>query len=274
MPPFADDGSIILIRKGPIGELRYELDYNQVVEGREPNPLLKKRRYHRNQVRPALPATAFLGPEGSYTEQALCAQFEPAERIPCASISEVFRVLAEKKATCGFVPLENMIQGPVTETFDELFQHKGNLRIVDTRLEKISHCLGVLQKKKYSEVKQIFSHQQALNQCASFLSEHLSHASRNPMASTGAAAAAVAEKKLDDAAVIAGKNALEQYGFHILAEDIADAKKNRTRFAVISSAKQEILTTSEPPLGCIRSSVTSIALDPGKGPPRYSARGA
>lgn len=182
--------------------------------------------------------TAYLGPPGSYTELALREHLTSDTAVPCFSVAEVFRAIEEGDAEAGFVPLENMLQGPVAETLDLLYQYKNRVFIEKTFLYEIYHCIGILPasgslEERKNCIKRICSHQQSLGQCSQYIRRHFPRCELCPSTSNSAAAAQVKTADLADSAVIAGRGVLEEYGFEILAEDIADVPGNQTRFALI-----------------------------------------
>ena len=155
---------------------------------------------------------AFLGPEGSYTDLALRAFNPPQEGIACNSFVEIFKAVDDGRADYGFVPLENVQKGPITETLDLLFQYHGRIFIDSTYTMKIEHCLGVLPGTKLTTVTQVHSREQALQQCASFLHETVPNAELVTARSSAAAAQHVQKNQLKHAAVIAAAGTLEASG--------------------------------------------------------------
>jgi len=108
----------------------------------------------------------YLGPAGTYTERALELYNSEAEKIVLPNIPQVFEALKSKKVDLGFVPLENVIQGPVTETLDSLFLYSPEIQIVDAIMLDIRHALGALPE--HNEIKRIMSKDTALSQCSKF----------------------------------------------------------------------------------------------------------
>ncbi len=183
---------------------------------------------------------AFLGPAGTYTEIALKQFIKFEAATPCKSIADVFRMVYERKCDAGFVPLENSVGGPISETAELLNKYKGQIRIHESHLMGISHALGVLPKAgsfghipDATEITDIYSHDQAFAQCSNYLRTHLPKAQPHHTNSSAAAIAMVREKELYTAGVIAARGSLTQGGFRIIAEGISDEKSNETRFALI-----------------------------------------
>jgi prephenate dehydratase len=112
---------------------------------------------------------AIYGEPGSYTEQAAIAYFGKGMAVkfmPCKYISEVFEAV-EKGADYGMVPIENSIEGAVTQTYDQLIGLK--LNIVGETIIRINHCLIANPGVKLKDLKKVYSHQQALGQCKEYL---------------------------------------------------------------------------------------------------------
>ena len=84
----------------------------------------------------------YLGPQGTYTEEAARAAMAEADLVPYASIESVFDAVARQEVDRGLVPIENVIQGPVTETLDNLFQRSDRVRIVNMLVLPIQHAIG------------------------------------------------------------------------------------------------------------------------------------
>lgn len=201
---------------------------------------------------------AFLGPIGSYTELALQHFLQPTEKTSCNSIEEVFSKLVSGEIESGFVPIENMLQGSVTETLDLLYKHRGKVHIDSSFTFRISHCLGKLLSKD-KQVSRIFSKDIALRQCSKFLTESYPKAQLVSTLSTAAAAKKVSDENLLDAAVIGAEQTLKELGFEIINKEIADAANNQTRFILIKSGPYKASSKSKK-----SGFVTSIVVDPGK----------
>lgn len=219
---------------------------------------------------------AFLGPAGTHSEVAFREFLPEAEGVACFSVPEIFRVLLEGTVDAGFVPIENLIQGPVTETLDSLFAHHGKVFISDSHLAPIRNALGVLSEADCGapwprKVSAVYSHEQPLRQCAKKLSEKLPGAESVPCPSTAAAMHTVKQQRLPDAAVIGAAGTLAHEGFLVLEEDISDVSPNKTRFVLVQRgsvasdlpAQSAFLSRAQKenkPLNF----VTSIVVDPGR----------
>jgi prephenate dehydratase/prephenate dehydrogenase len=185
----------------------------------------------------------FLGPQGTYTEEAAKTAASDATYIPYASIDAVFDAVLRHEVERGLVPIENVIQGPVTETLDNLYRHAQAITIVDMLVLPIQHAIGVLSPS--TVVSRVLSKDQALKQCSAYLQEHYPQAQQVEVSSTSGAMASIAEQRLNDAAAIGSAASLEQYGLHVLARNIGNVRHNKTRFAVLGP----VAAGSHPPTG-------------------------
>ena len=176
----------------------------------------------------------FLGPQGTYTEEAAKTAAPNATYIPYPSIDAVFEALLQHEVERGLVPIENVIQGPVTETLDNLYRYAAAITIVDMLVLPIQHAIGVLSPA--TRVTRILSKDQALKQCSGYLQSHYPQAQQVEIASTSAAMQLIMTERLQDAAAIGSPTALLQYGLHVLDRDIGNVKNNKTRFAILGAA--------------------------------------
>jgi prephenate dehydratase/prephenate dehydrogenase len=195
----------------------------------------------------------FLGPQGTYTEEAAKTAVPDATYLPYPSIDAVFDAVLRQEVAQGLVPIENVIQGPVTETLDNLYHYADNITIVDMLVLPIQHAIGALSPT--AQITRILSKDQALKQCSIYLQEHYPRARQVDVASTSAAMETIATERQDDAAAIGSSLALQQYGLHILDRNIGNVKHNKTRFAVLGPAA----AGSHPRTG---SDATSLVIHP------------
>ncbi len=179
---------------------------------------------------------AYLGPEGSYTHQAAESRFGAMSAyLPLNSIEAVFKVLENKEAKYGVVPIENNTEGAVGATLDCLGKYSA-LIIAELYLN-IHHSFSTLSED-LKDIKVIYSHPQGYNQCKNFLEEHfLQDVEFIPTRSTAAAAKRAKEDK--HAAAICSHIAAKIHGLPIHFEKIEDNLANRTRFLILSDFKNE-----------------------------------
>jgi prephenate dehydratase/prephenate dehydrogenase len=178
----------------------------------------------------------FLGPAGTYTEEAAKAAAGDAVYRPYTSVDEVFDAVMRHEVDRGLVPIENVIQGPVTETLDNLYHYADTVKIVDMLVLPIQHAIGALVPA--SQITRILSKDQALKQCSAYLRAHYPDAQQVEVASTSAAIDMVVTSDLQDAAAIGSQQAMQQYNLPIVDVDIGNVKNNKTRFALLGAATE------------------------------------
>ena len=172
---------------------------------------------------------AFLGPKGTFSEQAALGFFGSSiEAIPCTSIDEVFRATAAGSAQFGVVPVENSTEGAVSRSLDLFLQSP--VHIVGETSLLIRHNL-LRQHNDLSGIEAVLAHPQALAQCQGWLNTHLPNAERRAVSSNAEGARLAATEPTWVA--IASERAATEFGLHIAAHAIQDEAFNRTRFAVI-----------------------------------------
>ena len=177
---------------------------------------------------------AFLGPEGTYTEQAAVDYGPEATLVSCPSIPAVAMAVEAGEAGEGVVPIENSLGGSVTDTLDLLI-HDSSLSIRHELVVQIDHCLVVNSGTEIESIQVVYSHPQALAQCRRFLGERLPGASLVAALSTAASVREMQESNLCGAA-IASRRAAALNGASVLVEGIQDDRGNATRFVVLAPA--------------------------------------
>lgn len=180
---------------------------------------------------------AFLGPVGTFTQQAVFKHFGHAVKTkPLTSIDDIFREVEAGAAHYGVVPVENSTEGVINHTLD-MFLNNTTLHICgEIELRIHHHLMG--QVADIGAIKQIVSHQQSFGQCRCWLDRHLPNVEKR-LVSSNAEAARLASNSPGIAA-IAGKVAAEVYGLSCLVTNIEDCPDNTTRFFVIGSHKVPI----------------------------------
>lgn len=182
---------------------------------------------------------AFLGPLGTYSEEAALKQFGLGRQaVVCGSIDEVFRTLEANQADYGVVPVENSTEGAIGLTLDLLLASP--LQICGEITLPIHHCL-LSKQTDITQISHVFSHSQSLAQCHEWLNKTLPAASREAVTSNARAAQMIHELVSSDgtfAAAIASKRAAELFNLNVLAENIEDDASNTTRFLVLG--KQQV----------------------------------
>ena len=172
---------------------------------------------------------AFLGPEGTFTQQAAFKHFGHAVKtVPASTISEIFNAVETDECEFGVVPVENSTEGVISHTLDRLLA--SSLTICGEVEIRVHHNLLSLAES-LSEIRTVYSHSQSLAQCRQWLSKHLPHVEQIPV-SSNAEAARLATLN-EGAAAIAGVTAAEVYNLPMLATNIEDESNNTTRFFII-----------------------------------------
>lgn len=183
----------------------------------------------RNAQKPI--TVAFLGPEGSFSHEAAKTAFGSSSGyLSCRRIGEIFSKVDLGDADLGVVPLENSLEGPINETLDRLLEY--SLSIVGETQLRVNHNLIVHpETESLSQIERLYSNPQALAQCETYVSKHLSHAEVIMTASTARGVEHVLRDK--SGAAIGSKVAAELNELKIFASNIEDRPNNYTRFVVV-----------------------------------------
>lgn len=172
---------------------------------------------------------AYLGPEGTFTQQAVLKHFGNAVKaVPEATINDIFSTVENGGCQFGVVPVENSTEGVISYTFDRFLVSP--LNICGEVEIQIHHNLMAKDTDR-SLIKEIFSHQQSLAQCRQWLEKNFSNIKLRAV-SSNAEAARLASITPNSAAV-AGRPAAELYNLDILEKNIEDESNNTTRFIII-----------------------------------------
>jgi prephenate dehydratase len=177
----------------------------------------------------------FLGPLGTFTEQALKTQpdLAAAEHVLFRTMPDVLDAVDTGEVDLGFVAIENSIEGTVNLTQDELaFSH--DLLIQREVVLDIEHCLMAKPGTTLTDVKVVLSIPVASAQCHAFLRNTVGQADLRAANSTAEAARIVAEDPAPGLAAVAPRASADLYGLEVLAADIADHPGNQTRFVVVA----------------------------------------
>jgi chorismate mutase/prephenate dehydratase len=172
---------------------------------------------------------AFLGPEGTFTQQAAIKHFGHAvNTVPAATISEIFNVVENGHCQFGVVPVENSTEGTISYTLDRFVSSP--LKICG-EVEIRVHQNLLTTAESLNDITEVLSHQQSLAQCRHWLDNNLPHVKRTEVSSNAEAAKLAAPSQ--NKAAIAGKLAAELYGLNIIEHNIEDEPNNTTRFVII-----------------------------------------
>ncbi|MBU4609334.1 prephenate dehydratase [Achromobacter sp. GG226] len=172
---------------------------------------------------------AYLGPQGTYSEQVALAHFGHAvTALPCVTIDEVFRAVESNRADVGMVPVENSTEGAVNRTLDLLLSSP--VRILGENSLVVRHCL-MTRSGTLEGVTRVMAHPQALAQCQGWLTQHAAGIPREAVSSNAEAARIAAEDPT--VAAIASESAASLWQIQVVAASIQDDPHNRTRFLAI-----------------------------------------
>jgi prephenate dehydratase len=175
---------------------------------------------------------AFLGPEGTFSHQALREAPPPpgAQAVPVATLYRTMMAVADGAADLALLPIENALEGSVDVTLDTLAADGADLTIVGESLQPIRNSLIAAAPIAIEAIKTVYSHPQATGQCARFLRERLPSARIVAASSTAEAVRAVAAARRPDEAALGNRLAAELYGGHTLIDHVDDEPDNVTRF--------------------------------------------
>ncbi len=179
-------------------------------------------------------SVGYLGPIGTFTEQALFSQHDLAdlERIRFGSIVEVLRAVEDGSIDYGFTAIENMIEGSVNAAIDTL-AFDADLLIQREVVINVSLNLLVQPGVTIDAIRHVRSIPVAYAQCRRYLADHLPDAAVEATNSTADAARELADTGARDTAAIAPLRSAEVYGLEVLASDIEDHPQNQTRFVMV-----------------------------------------
>jgi prephenate dehydratase/chorismate mutase len=173
---------------------------------------------------------AFQGEHGAYGEVASRRLVPAGAYIPCMEFIDVFRGVEEGDFDLGVVPVENSLEGAVTQVNDLLTTT--NLNVIGEAKVKVNHCLLATEDTDYREIRLVYSHPQALAQCRGFLMRN--KLEPRPFYDTAGAAKMLARENPRAAAAIASALSAELYDLTIVKEGIEDGPSNTTRFLLLS----------------------------------------
>jgi prephenate dehydratase len=176
---------------------------------------------------------AFLGPPGTFGEEAALRYDAAAELVPFTSHAAVIAAVGAGTVDAGIVPVENSIEGAVNETVDLLI-HEAASMICYELVVPVEQCLLVLPGMRAEDIRVIRSHPQGLGQCRGYIERFFPDARLEASLSTAGAVEGLAATA--GAAAIATRRAAELHGAEVLAAGIQDRSSNATRFVVLSTS--------------------------------------
>lgn len=199
---------------------------------------------------------AFLGPEGSYSHLAakrfLTTEAKKEKKagewdecVPFRNFAEVLNALVSGKVDASAIPIENSIQGGVSQNLD-LLQSMDGLYAVKEEVLRVDHRLVHKEGIALSEIGRVYSHRQALDQCSAYLSKELPFASLRETESTGFGLSRAYEDESGKSASIVGAHTeVLRSGFVMDDECISDEKNNYTHFLLIKKGENALPKNSE-----------------------------
>ncbi|MCR5485231.1 MAG: chorismate mutase [Clostridiales bacterium] len=171
------------------------------------------------------------GTEGAYSQIACDKLFKSANIMYFNSFDSVFGAVEKGLCRYGILPIENSSYGSVTQVYDLMREH--SFYIVRSIKLRVGHCLLAKPGCKKEDIKEIFSHEQAIGQCSRLI-DGMKGVKVTAYANTAAAARKVAESDRNDVAAISSHECAGIYGLNVLGYDVQDAEANYTRFICIS----------------------------------------
>lgn len=183
----------------------------------------------------ATATVSYLGPEGTYTQEA-CGQFfeKQGTYVPYETVNDAVEALVDGKSGYAVIPQENTIGGAVTDYVDILIARPEVTVVGEVELP-INQNLLVLPGTALAEIKTVYSHKQGIAQGQNWLRENLPDAEVTEVSSTAEGAKMVAEGKDPSCAAIASAACADVYGLEVLAAAIQNNDSNKTRFYVLST---------------------------------------
>jgi prephenate dehydratase/chorismate mutase/prephenate dehydratase len=189
----------------------------------------------------ARPLIGFQGEHGAHGDNAARTYNPDFVSIPCLEFSDVFKGVERGHLDYGIVPVENSLEGVVTQVNDLLVET--SLNIVGEINIPVHHCLLTLPETDHRSLRVVYSHPQALAQCREFLARN--RLEPRPFYDTAGAAKMLSEQRPAAAAIIANRMCEMIYNLELIKENIEDHESNSTRFVVLSAR-----TSQEPGNKC------------------------
>ena len=180
---------------------------------------------------PQAPIVACQGVEGAYSQIACEKIFKSPFIMYFKNFEAIFTAIEQGMCQYGILPIENFTAGSVKKVYDLMIRH--NFCIVRTFRLKVDHNLLVNPGTKLSDIKEVYSHEQAINQCGDYL-HSLPGVNVIPVGNTAIAAQMVAQSGRKDVAALSSRACADLYGLECLKYSVQDKGNNRTRFICIS----------------------------------------
>lgn len=181
---------------------------------------------------PKYASVACQGVEGAYSQLACQRVFSTPSITYFSTFDGVFSAIEDGLCSYGILPIENSTAGSVNKVYDLMMKHQFSI-VRSVRL-KVDHNLLALPGTRLSQIREIFSHEQAINQCGGFLRSLGSQVTVHVVENTAVAARMVAQSGRTDWAALSSRNCAGLYGLDCLAQSVQDQGNNYTRFICIS----------------------------------------
>ena len=182
------------------------------------------------KMMPQQAVIACQGVEGAYSQQACEKLFTTPSIMYCSTFDAVFAAIDSGLCQYGILPLENSTAGSINRVYDLMMDY--NFSIVRSTRLKIDHNLLAKKGTAMADIKEIYSHEQAISQCAEYLKTL--NVKVTPCENTAVAAKLVAESDRNDVAALSSAACAELYGLARLSQSVQDKGNNYTRFICIS----------------------------------------
>ena len=192
---------------------------------------IKKAMEETPQLFPQRPTVACQGIEGAYSQIACDRLFKAPSIMYFQSFDHVFKAVESGMCQYGILPIENSTAGSVNAVYDLMIRH--NFSIVRSARLKVSHNLLAKPGTKLEDIRDVYSHEQALHQCAGYLAG-LKNVAVHVVENTAVAARMVAQSDRSDVAALSSRFCAEQYDLEIVQDNVQDQDNNYTRFICIS----------------------------------------
>lgn len=209
---------------------------------------------------------AIQGERGAFSEVAAIQFFGEVEIVECKWFNDAFAAIVSGRADCGVIPIENSQAGSINDTYDLLLQH--DLPIIGEVDLPVRQSLLALPGVQLGDIKKIYSHPQALAQCAEFIAKL--GAEQIATQDTAGSARLVRDNGWRNAAAIASARAGEIYGLNLLAEGIQTNPDNRTRMVVLDPQA----SISSPPQAGVQYKTSIVFVTPNVPGSLYHCLGA
>ena len=170
------------------------------------------------------------GVEGAYSQLAVEKLFSLPSILYCNTFESVFAAVDSGLCAYGVLPLENSTAGSINQVYDLMMRYP--FSIVRSARVKVDHCLLAKSDIEFSAIKEVYSHEQAIAQCAGFLKNI--GCKVTPCENTAVAAKMVAESSRNDVAALSSRHCAALYGLFRLADSVQDQDNNYTRFICVS----------------------------------------